>query len=115
MGGKRASFRTIHDHVDVSEFAGRFAGGGHAKASGCTLTDEAYKLFVADTFHLESLREDAKRNRYNVKGSPFGAMYKNRKEAIFLVYPENDDHWVIEKDKKKLPKSFQALRMQKFF
>ena len=52
MGGKRISFRTIHDHVDVSEIAGHFGGGGHQKASGCNLNDEAYKLYVLDTFSL---------------------------------------------------------------
>lgn len=31
MGGKRVSFRTIHDHVDVSEVAGQFGGGGTPK------------------------------------------------------------------------------------
>lgn len=108
IGGKRAGFRTIHDHVDVSEVASRFAGGGHAKASGCTLTDEAYKLFVADTFHLEALREDEKRNRYNVKGSPFGSMYENRSEVVFLLYPE-DDHWVIEKDREKIDQTFSSF------
>ena len=35
MGGKKVSFRTIHDHIDVSAVAGGFGGGGHAKASGC--------------------------------------------------------------------------------
>ena len=38
IGGKRVGFRTIHDHVDVSEVAGHYGGGGHAKASGCSLT-----------------------------------------------------------------------------
>ncbi|MGJ9459770.1 DHH family phosphoesterase [Oceanobacillus sp. CF4.6] len=106
MGGKRAGFRTIHDHVDVSEVAGRFAGGGHAKASGCSLNNDAYKLFVTDTFHLDALREDAKRNRYNLKQSSFGSMYKNRTEAIFIIFSEDDDRWVIEQNQTELDQTF---------
>jgi oligoribonuclease NrnB/cAMP/cGMP phosphodiesterase (DHH superfamily) len=33
----KVSLRSFHDHVDVSEVAKRFAGGGHKKASGFTL------------------------------------------------------------------------------
>ncbi len=87
IGGKRLGFRTIHDDVDVSEVAGHFGGGGHAKASGCSLTEDAYKQFVLETFHIEPLREDAKRNRYNLKESTFGSLYKNRMEDIFLSFP----------------------------
>ena len=97
MGGKRISLRTIHDHIDVSEIAGYFGGGGHQKASGCSLTEEAYKQFVLDTFHLEPIQEDAKRNRYNLKQSLFGSLYKNRREDVFLLYQSNDHNWMIEK------------------
>ena len=83
IGGKRMGFRTIHDHVDVSEVAGQYGGGGHAKASGCSLNEEAYKNFVTETFHLEPVPEDARRNRYNLKGSTFGTLYKNRRERYF--------------------------------
>ncbi|MCR2821742.1 DHH family phosphoesterase [Lederbergia panacisoli] len=106
MGGKRMGFRTIHDHIDVSEVAGHFGGGGHAKASGCSLVDEAYKEFVLDTFHLEPLREDAKRNRYNLKRSLFGSMYKNRAEEIFLIYPLNESDWAIDHYKTKMDHTF---------
>lgn len=105
MGGKRISYRTIHDHVDVSEIAGHYGGGGHQKASGSTLTDSAYKHFVLDTFHLEPIQEDAKRNRYNVKNSTFGTLYKNRKDDILFIYPKKD-LWVIEKNKKVLEQSY---------
>lgn len=106
MGGKRVGFRTIHDNVDLSEVAGYFGGGGHAKASGCSLSDEAYNLFVAESFPLEPLREDAKRNRYNLKRSSFGSLYKNRTEEIFFIYPENDSTWVIEHNKINMEKTF---------
>lgn len=109
IGGKRVGFRTIHDHVDVSEVAGHFGGGGHAKASGCSMTEEAYKQFVTETFHLEPLREDAKRNHYNLKRSSFGSLYKNRAEDIFLLYPENDDNWGIEQNKKKIKQTFTSF------
>ncbi|MCM3745592.1 hypothetical protein M3193_15800 [Sporosarcina luteola] len=47
---KNPGFRTIHDHVDVSEVAGQYGGGGHAKASGCSFSKEAFQTFVLDTF-----------------------------------------------------------------
>ncbi|MBU8880871.1 oligoribonuclease [Bacillus sp. FJAT-29790] len=108
IGGKRVGFRTIHDHIDVSEVAGHFGGGGHAKASGCSLSNEAYKRFVVETFHLEPLREDAKRNRYNLKHSLFGSLYKNQEET-FLLYQENDRDWVIEKNKTKMERTFTSF------
>ncbi|TQR15447.1 DHH family phosphoesterase [Psychrobacillus soli] len=109
MGGKRISLRTIHDHIDVSEIAGFFGGGGHQKASGCSLTEEAYKQFVLDTFHLEPIQEDAKRNRYNLKHSLFGSMYKNRKEDVFLLYQSNDRNWMIEKNKTVMEQAFTSF------
>jgi phosphoesterase RecJ-like protein len=35
-GKIKASFRTIHHDVDVSEIAKKFGGGGHKKAAGFT-------------------------------------------------------------------------------
>ncbi|GIN87942.1 oligoribonuclease NrnB [Heyndrickxia sporothermodurans] len=110
IGGKRVGFRTIHDHVDVSEVAGHFGGGGHAKASGCSLTEETYKLFVEETFHLEPLREDAKRNRFNIKQSTFGSLYKNRRDELFLLYPVNENEWAIEKNKVKIEEIFSSFQ-----
>ncbi|KAB2495577.1 DHH family phosphoesterase [Priestia endophytica] len=99
IGGKRMGFRTIHDHIDVSDVAAQFGGGGHAKAAGCTLTEDAYKQFVIDTYHLEPLPEDAKRNRYNVKESTFGTMYKNKMDDVYYIYPLENGEWGIEKNK----------------
>ncbi|MDI2588405.1 oligoribonuclease [Psychrobacillus sp. NEAU-3TGS] len=115
MGGKRISLRTIHDHIDVSEIAGYFGGGGHQKASGCSLTDEAYKQFVLDTFHLEPMQEDAKRNRYNLKHSSFGSLYKNRREDIFLLYQANEQHWLIEKNKTLMEQIFTSFEESEQF
>ncbi len=109
MGGKRISFRTIYDHVDVSEIAGHFGGGGHQKASGCNLIEEAYKLYVLDTFHLDPIQEDSKRNRYNLKESTFGAMYKDREGNQFLIYPKNDE-WLINQNKKPMKHSFVTFQ-----
>ncbi|MCM3639156.1 oligoribonuclease [Sporosarcina luteola] len=109
IGGKRAGFRTIHEHVDVSEVAGQFGGGGHAKASGCSLTTEAFQQFVLDTFHLEPLREDARRNRYNLKHSSFGSLYKNRMDDSFFLYPENDQTWVIKQNDIKVEQTFTSF------
>ncbi|KGR76668.1 DHH family phosphoesterase [Ureibacillus sinduriensis] len=99
MGGKKISYRTIHDHVDVSEIAAIYGGGGHQKASGSSITDEAYKDYVLDTFHLEPIQEDAKRNRYNVKNSTFGSLYRNKRNDTLFLYPKNEI-WVIEQNKK---------------
>lgn len=109
IGGKRIAFRTIHDYVDVSEIAGHYGGGGHEKASGCSLSNEAYKQFVEGTFHLEPIREDAKRNRFNVKASSFGSLYKNQKGEEFLLYQKNDQEWIIEKNKSELEQSFVSF------
>jgi uncharacterized protein len=107
IGGKRMGFRTIHDHVDVSEGAGQYGGGGHAKASGCSLTEEAYKNFVTETFHLESIPEDARRNRYNLKRSTIGSLYKNRREELFLLYEVNEHEWAIDQKRNRLEQSFE--------
>jgi uncharacterized protein len=106
IGGKRMGFRTIHDHVDVSEVAGQYGGGGHAKASGCSLTEEAYKNYVTETFHLEPIPEDARKNRYNLKGSVFGTLYKSRREDHFLLHQVNDNEWAVEKGHKRLEQTF---------
>lgn len=109
IGGKRMGFRTIHDHVDVSAVAGQYGGGGHAKASGCSLTEEAYMKFVTETFHLEPIPEDARRNRYNLKRAPFGTLYKDRKEGMFLLYPVNEEKWVIKRNNSRMEQSFNSF------
>ncbi|MFL0505337.1 DHH family phosphoesterase [Ureibacillus sp. 179-F W5.1 NHS] len=108
MGGKRISFRTNRDDVDVSEIAGRYGGGGHQKASGSSLTEEAYKHFVLNTFHLDPLHEDAKRNRYNLKeSSEFGSLYINRREDIFLLTLK-DEQWLVERNREVLDLTFST-------
>ncbi|GKV57258.1 oligoribonuclease NrnB [Sporosarcina sp. NCCP-2222] len=109
IGGKRVGFRTIHDHIDVSEIAGQFGGGGHAKASGCSLHTEAFQQFVLDAFDLEPIREDARRNRYNLKDSSFGSLYKNRMEDNFFLYPIDALGWAIKQNNKLLQETFASF------
>ncbi|WP_313800787.1 oligoribonuclease [Cytobacillus sp.] len=108
IGGKRVGFRTIHDHIDLSEVAGKYGGGGHAKASGCSLTDEAYKQFVIDTFHIEPLKEDARNNRFNLKHSSFGTLYKDREENLYLLHPLNEKEWAITENKTQISETFAS-------
>lgn len=109
IGSRRMGFRTIHDYVDVSEIAGEYGGGGHEKASGCTMTQAAYHSFVEETFHLEPLREDARRNRYNTKGNAFGTLYSSKTESIFLLYQENET-WHLEENQQKTSHVFSSFQ-----
>lgn len=108
MGSKRVGFRTIHDNVDVSEVAGRYGGGGHAKASGCSMTEEAYQHYVTGTFHTDPLHEDAKRNRFNLKESSFGSLYTNKEDDRFFISSENDE-WRIKHNDRLLNKVFHSF------
>jgi uncharacterized protein len=64
---------------------------------------------VIDTFHFEPLREDARRNRYNLKRSSFGSLYKNRTEELFFLYQVNDQVWAIEQNKANLERTFTSF------
>lgn len=95
LGGKRMSFRTIHDEVDVSAVANYFGGGGHAKASGCSLTEEAYRKYVADAFPLEPIKLDAFKNKYNLKEGSNGTLYCSNNDDKFYVF-KGRHQWLIE-------------------
>lgn len=95
MGGKKVSLRTIHDETDVSEIAGAFGGGGHAKAAGCPLSDEAFRLFVQEPFPVEPIKADAFKNIYNLKESESGSLYENREEDQFYLFSA-EDGWSIQ-------------------
>ncbi|WHY64035.1 DHH family phosphoesterase [Cytobacillus firmus] len=107
LGGKKISFRTIHDHVDVSAVAGKFGGGGHAKASGCSMGTDAYKLFVQDIFPLDPLRQDAFKNKYNNKSAKQGSLYENKKGDKFFIFAEADDKWILEMNGKPVRESYR--------
>ncbi|PAE26397.1 oligoribonuclease [Bacillus sp. 7894-2] len=106
LGGKKISFRTIHDHVDVSAVAGKFGGGGHAKASGCSMGKDAYKLFVQDIFPLDPLRQDAFKNKYNIKSTKQGSLYENKKGDKFFIFAEADDKWILEMNGKPIQEPY---------
>lgn len=108
MGGKKISLRTIHDHIDVSEIAGLYGGGGHAKASGCSMTKESYQSFVAETFPMEPIRADAFKNMFNLKNSVYGTLYENRKEQSLFIFPSGDG-WVIDVDGDELNEHFSMF------
>ncbi|MDC3417332.1 DHH family phosphoesterase [Aquibacillus salsiterrae] len=100
-GSKRIGFRTIHDQVDVSQVASHYGGGGHEKASGGTLTEEAYNQFIAKTFPMQPLHEDAKRNKFNIVRNQFGTLYQTREEAILLIR-QSDKGWLLEENKRPI-------------
>lgn len=114
MGGKKVSFRTIHDHIDVSEVAGKFGGGGHAKASGCSMNEEAYKIFVHEVFPIDPSRLDAPKNQHNLKNNPNGVLYENQKREKWLIR-QNNNQWIIEHDKKVLPINFSNFMEAEHF
>jgi oligoribonuclease NrnB/cAMP/cGMP phosphodiesterase (DHH superfamily) len=98
VGGKKIAFRTIHDEVDVSVIAGQFGGGGHAKAAGCSINEEAFKLFITDTFPLPTLRIDAPRNQVNLKGKKEGVLYMDRDEHYYFIYLHPEEQWTLKKN-----------------
>ncbi|MBG9548755.1 DHH family phosphoesterase [Cytobacillus firmus] len=106
LGGKKISFRTIHDHVDVSAVAGKFGGGGHAKASGCSMGKDAYKLFVQDIFPLDPLRPDAFKNKYNNKNARQGSLYENKKGDKLFIYAQADGKWILEMNGKPMQETY---------
>ena len=54
MSGK-ISFRTIHDDVDVSAIAKYFNGGGHPKASGCSIKHFLLDQCLSKIFEGEAI------------------------------------------------------------
>ena len=56
----KVSLRAFHEHVDVSEIAKKFGGGGHKKAAGFTLPGDAHVDDIFDAEHDdEDLEHDA--------------------------------------------------------
>ncbi|WP_394583960.1 DHH family phosphoesterase [Cytobacillus firmus] len=115
LGGKKISFRTIHDHVDVSAVAGKFGGGGHAKASGCSMGKDAYKLFVQDIFPLDPLRQDAFKNKYNNKSAKQGSLYENKKGDKFFIFAEADGKWILEMNGKPIQEPYPDFQAAENF
>ncbi|MFT9596465.1 DHH family phosphoesterase [Mesobacillus sp.] len=101
LGGKKISFRTIRDDVDVSVVAGKFGGGGHAKASGCSMNKEAYNRYIEQVFPLEPIKPDAFKNTYNLKGSKNGCLYENRDRELYLIYTDGTRYFVQQESKER--------------
>lgn len=108
-GGKKAGFRTIHDHVDVSEYATRYGGGGHPKASGCELTQEAFEKFVVNVFPLSPIKPDPDRNEINVKETNYGTSYENHQGEITYIRPSQNENYEVIYNSKKLNQLFETF------
>lgn len=115
LGGKKISFRTIHDHIDVSAIADEFGGGGHAKAAGCSMNEKAYELYVKGAFNTEPMKPDAFRNQFNLKNSPHGCLYENRKDDKFYIYTPNGEDWLVEYNGVKLDEAFSEFKAAENF
>jgi uncharacterized protein len=109
LGTKKMGFRTIHDHVNVAEFAKRFGGGGHPKASGADLTKEAFETFVVNVFDILPLKPDADRNEFNLKESDVGSSYENHKGEITYIFPSGVGEFFVFHNGEKLPPSFSTF------
>lgn len=109
VGTKKMGFRTIYDHADVSEFASRYGGGGHPKASGCFLNEETFKIFVADIFNKPSIKSDASHTQLNKKNSKYSTFYRNWKGDVIQIIPVTETSWMVFHDGKQSGKSFSSF------
>ncbi len=114
VGGKKLSLRTIHDDVDVSSVAAAYGGGGHAKAAGCPLTDDAFRAYAVEPFALDPPRPDAERNEYNVRGSEYGVLYENRGGDELFLFPA-EDRWHIDANGETSESAFDSFEAAERF
>lgn len=84
MNTKRISLRTVHDHVSVSDIARKFGGGGHAKSSGISITEEVYEIFIQGAFFEDTLKFDIE-NKFNVKNVHEKTYYENADKKNFII------------------------------
>jgi len=94
MGTKHIGFRTIHDTVNVAEFAKQFGGGGHPKASGCFVDETTFPLFVVDTFPLAPVYHDAEQNKLNTKDQTEGFFFTNHQGQWFF-FQQAEETWMV--------------------
>lgn len=110
VGGKRMSFRTVHDDIDVSEVAAKYEGGGHQKASGCNLTEKAFKQFVEQTFYFEPIKRDAPNNQINLKESEAGCLYTTIEKQNILLKMNDNQEWIFEINHKQQSQTFSTFQ-----
>ena len=115
VGNKRISLRTIHDHVDVSKVAAKYEGGGHAKASGCNLNEDAFPLFVVEPYKLEPIRMDAEKNEFNVKKSTKGTLYDSKHHGTFFIYQQNNGNWLVENNEVLVEEEYESFEAVEHF
>lgn len=108
VGTKKAGFRTIHDHINVSEFAKGYGGGGHPKASGCDLSNDLFEKFVVNVFAVVPAKIDADRNELNIKVAPYGTIYENRRGEISYLHEATTNVFEIIHNGRKLTESFNS-------
>ncbi|MGG3468920.1 oligoribonuclease [Neobacillus pocheonensis] len=108
VGTKKMGFRTIHDEVNVAEFAQKYGGGGHPKASGSDLTNEAFKTFIVQVFDNLPPKPDADRNEFNVKESEYGSSYQNHKGEISFILSTGDNSYTLYHNGEKRNQSFMS-------
>lgn len=109
VGSKKIGFRTIHDDVNVAEFAREYGGGGHPKASGADLTKEAFETYIVKAFDLIPLKQDADRNEFNMKESEYGTSYQNHHGDISFILPTGNRQYMIIHGGKKLEQLFPSF------
>lgn len=114
LGTKHIGFRTIHDTINVAEFAKQFGGGGHPKASGCFVDDKTFPLFVVNAFGLPPIYHDVEQNQYNTKEQERGFFFKNNEEKWFFLFANDEHKWVISYEDGK-NESFQSLEKAERF
>lgn len=109
LSGKKMGFRTIHDEINVAEYAKSYGGGGHPKASGCEMTSEAFVKFVGNVFDLLPLKPDSERNEINIKGAAYGTSYQNHKGEISSICPMNDGTFKVIQNGEKQNQLFTSF------
>lgn len=107
VGGKKMGFRTIHDEVNVAEFAKRFGGGGHPKASGSELSSDAFAKFVVNVYEHPTIKPDPLRNELNLKDAGFATVYQNRKKEVSYITPQENRSYLVFQNGKKIEQMFE--------
>jgi oligoribonuclease NrnB/cAMP/cGMP phosphodiesterase (DHH superfamily) len=114
-GNKKIGFRTIHNEVNVAEFAKRFGGGGHPKASGCELSSDTFSKFVVNVFDIPALKPDPTRNELNLKSAEYGTIYQNRKKEFYYIQPQENAMYAVIQDGKKMEHNFEGFEQAERF